>query len=75
MGNWVSLSIASTGRGSLAEREPRGSAELSCQKCAVRPQRKGACCRGRRDTGADGSARYVDGTGRLPIRPPNDTYP
>jgi hypothetical protein len=28
----------------------------------------------RRDTGADGSARYVDGTGRLPVRPPNDTY-
>eukprot|EP00966_Prymnesium_polylepis_P215191 4983674-Prymnesium_polylepis.1 len=28
----------------------------------------------RRDTGADGSARYVGGAGRLPIRPLNDTY-
>jgi hypothetical protein len=28
----------------------------------------------RRDTGADGSARYADGTGRLPTSPLNDTY-
>eukprot|EP00966_Prymnesium_polylepis_P247698 5727723-Prymnesium_polylepis.1 len=28
----------------------------------------------RRDTGADGLARYADGTRRLPVSPLNDTY-
>jgi hypothetical protein len=36
--------------------------------------RSHACVYVRRDTGADGSARYVDGTGRLPVSPLNDAY-